>query len=203
MLKIFRRKKRSIKQNLLRPDMYHTAIWAIDFEELSRRGISYLIIDVDSTIADAHSPEMSPGAFKAIKSAMERGFIKNACLVSNVMYGRKKRERVATMARKLGIPYVAASFYNAKPRSSPFVKGLNLLNSRIEDTAVIGDQIFTDILGGNRLGMLTILIQPLGRIHWTTRVSLRRFREGRLLKKMKVCLMEPCPGNNFMGGIHE
>ena len=188
MFSLFQRIRHNHKSELLRPDLYHSAIWTIDFEYLSCRGIKYLIIDVDSTIADAHSNFIAPPAQDALKAAMDKGFINNACLVSNVMYGRRKKKRVAQMAEKLEIPFVAASFYNAKPRSSPFIKGLNILNSSVENTAVIGDQIFTDILGGNRLGMLTILIKPLGKVHWTTRVSLRRYRERKLLKKMGISL---------------
>lgn len=176
---------------MLRPDLYYTAIWMIDFMALSQRGIDYLLIDVDSTIADHHSKTIDPRAKEVLLSALNEGYIKNACLVSNVMYGKKKKRRVASMAGELGIPFVAAPFFRAKPNVSPFLAGLEKMNANPGNTAVIGDQIFTDILGGNRLGMVTILIKPLGKIHWTTRLSLRRVRERRLLKRLGIK-----PGDN-------
>jgi len=174
------------KLYMFRPDLYFTAIWMIDFKALSQRGIEYLLIDVDSTIADHHSKTIDPRAKRVLLSAMDDGYIKNACLVSNIMYGRKKKRRVARMAGELGIPYVAAPFFCAKPNISPFLTGLQKINANPDNTAVIGDQIFTDVLGGNRLGMVTILIKPLGKIHWTTRISLRRAKERRLLRKLGI-----------------
>lgn len=166
--------------------MYHSAIWKIDFKALANRGIRYLIIDVDSTITEAYTNEADPRAKAAIKEALDSGLIKNACLVSNVMFGRRKIKRVARMAQDLGIPYVAAMFFSAKPSASPFLKGLKKMEATINDTAVIGDLIFTDILGGNLLGMFTILLKPLGKPHWTTRISLQRMRERQLLKRMGI-----------------
>ncbi|MCD4783025.1 MAG: HAD-IIIA family hydrolase [Candidatus Eremiobacteraeota bacterium] len=169
---------------MFRPDLYFTAIWMIDFKALSQRGIDYLLIDVDSTIADHHSKTIDPRAKEVLLEAFNEGYIKNACLVSNVMYGKRRMRRVASMAGELGIPFVGAPFFCAKPNASPFLTGLEKMNASPGNTAMIGDQIFTDILGGNRLGMLTILIKPLGKIHWTTRLLLRRARERRLLRKL-------------------
>ncbi len=59
-----------------------------------------------------------------------------------------------------------------------------MMNSQPENTAIIGDQIFTDVLGGKRLGLYTILVRPLGEDHWTTRLTGRRRREIRILKRL-------------------
>lgn len=173
------------KIDKFRPDYYYSAFWKIDFRELTGRGIKNLIIDVDSTIAHNDSGEVEIRAKETLKNLMKEGIIEKACLVSNTMAGKRKEERVARMAMELDIPYVAAKFFHSKPHRRPFLMGLEFMNATAEETAVIGDQIFTDVLGGNRLGMVTILVQPLGKVHWSTIYSLRRYREKILLKKMK------------------
>lgn len=180
----------SKKYENYRPKLYYSRIWMIDFEHLRSKGIKYLLIDVDSTIADHHSSLIDERAKDALLNAMKTGRIENCCLVSNVMFGRRKKRRVANMANELGIPFVAASFYHAKPGSSPFRKGLQLLDAKIKETAVIGDQMFTDILGGNKMGLFTILVRPLGRVHWTTKISLRRMREKKMIKKLGLELSD-------------
>lgn len=173
-----------------RPDLYYSAFWKIDFEELAARGIRNLIIDVDSTIALQTSYHVDPLAAKTLRYVLETGLIEKACLVSNTMAGKRKEKRLEMMAQQFGIPFVAANFFHRKPNPKPFLKGLEYMDANPEETAVIGDQIFTDIQGGNRLGMFTILVKPLGPVHWTTVVLFRRFRERRILKKLGIELCD-------------
>ena len=180
-----KKQKRQKKLDKYRPDFYYSAFWNIDFNELSERGIKNLIIDVDSTIAHNDSGEIEPRVKDILKKVLDDGTIERACLVSNTMAGKRKEERVARMARELDIPYVAAKFFFRKPNKKPFLMGLEYMNAQPGETAVIGDQIFTDVLGGNRLGMMTVLVKPLGKVHWSTIYTLRRFRERLLLRKMK------------------
>jgi HAD superfamily phosphatase (TIGR01668 family) len=175
------------KTDLLKPSLYYSAFWKIDFEELAKKGIKYLIIDVDSTIAPSHSPHVDSRVIESLEKAFTSGYIKKACIVSNTIY-KKKEPRVKSMAELLEIPYVCAGLFNQKPNSEPFLKGLELMGATPNETAVIGDQLFTDILGGNKLGMLTILVKPLGPVHWTTILFLRHLRQNRLLKKMGLKL---------------
>ncbi len=60
----------------------------------------------------------------------------------------------------LGIPGLSKA---NKPSRRAFLQALDLLGSRPEQAAMIGDQVFTDVLGGNRLGLYTILVVPLCR----------------------------------------
>lgn len=172
----------------LRPDLYYSAFWKIDFDKLQQMGIYNLIIDVDSTIAHTDSDDVESEAADALFTALSKGF--KICLVSNAITGKCKEKRVAKMAEQFNIPYVAANFFNRKPNSKPFLKGLSFMKAQPKHTAVIGDQIFTDVLGGNRMGMTTILVKPLGPVHWTTVFLLRRYREMRILKKFKIELCD-------------
>ncbi|KGK86357.1 HAD family hydrolase [Desulfosporosinus sp. HMP52] len=124
----------------------------IPVEQLSRDGIRGLIIDLDNTMTPWNNLEVAPKVetwFKKVKAAGIR-----ACVVSN----NSKRQRVAVVADQLGIPFV---FGATKPRRKAFRAGMKLLETSQKDTAVIGDQLFTDILGGNRLGLYTILVTPI------------------------------------------
>ncbi|MFP4497571.1 MAG: YqeG family HAD IIIA-type phosphatase [Vulcanimicrobiota bacterium] len=175
-------------KRMLKPDLYHSAFWKIDFCDLSSMGIKYLIIDVDNTISNAYSPIINEEAKDALNDSMKKGFIRNACLVSNIMFGKKRVRRVADMAKELNIPFVAAMYLSLKPRRRPFLEGLKKMNALAEETAVIGDQILTDILGGNKLGCYTILIKPLGKSHWTNTLTFRGLREEMFRHTLKINL---------------
>ncbi|MFP4497039.1 MAG: YqeG family HAD IIIA-type phosphatase [Vulcanimicrobiota bacterium] len=177
-------------RDVLKPDLYYSAVWNVDFELLAEKGIKNVLIDVDSTIADAYSDEIFPRAERIIIETRKKGIIKNFCLVSNTITGKKKNKRLASMGHKLKTPFVGAQFYRAKPHKGPFLKGLKLLGGVAKNTAMIGDQIFTDIKGANKLGLLSVLVKPQGKIHWTTIISFRRLREKRLLKKFGLKVMD-------------
>lgn len=109
------------------------------------------------------------------------------CIVSNTRYpGRLRR-----LAEKLQVPFVKGRL---KPRKSAFRPALELLGVAPERAAVIGDQIFTDILGGNRLGLYTILVRPLSRREFFgTKIS--RIFERMILRALPPALGEGvrCP----------
>jgi len=65
---------------------------------------------------------------------------------------------VERFAKPLGIPFLHRA---KKPTRTPFRKALALLQLTSEQVAVVGDQLMTDIYGGNRLGMFTILVNPI------------------------------------------
>ncbi len=77
------------------------------------------------------------------------------CFVSN-----NSDLRVKEIADLVDIPFVA---WAKKPRRRSFRKAMALMATKPEQTAVVGDQIFTDILGGNRLGLFTVLVSPISR----------------------------------------
>jgi HAD superfamily phosphatase (TIGR01668 family) len=75
-----------------------------------------------------------------------------------VIVSNNRRTRVSAFASPLSIPFI----YRArKPANASFVKALHLLGTSPEQTCVIGDQLMTDVLGGNRMGLYTILVKPI------------------------------------------
>jgi len=163
------------------PDYYYSSFHTVDFDMLYERGYSNLLVDVDNTIANRDSDEVEEKAGNKILELLSEGRGWKICLVSNIIFGKKREMRVKKIADSLGLSYVTAMFFDRKPKPAPFLKGMDILQSRSENTAIIGDQIFTDIIGGNRLGLLTVLIKPLGPDHWTTTLMGSREKEKKIL----------------------
>lgn len=134
------------------PTIQAPSLDQISTEQLCQAGIRGLIIDLDNTMTPWNDVEVGPKVAEWFRKLKDAGI--RACVVSN----NKERKRVAVVAEQLEIPFV---FRATKPRGRAFRAGMNLLGTGHKDTAVIGDQLFTDILGGNRLGLYTILVAPI------------------------------------------
>lgn len=171
-----------------RPTLQANSLDLISVEKLVKDGIQGLIIDLDNTMTPWNDVKVGPKVeawFVKVKQAGIR-----ACVVSN----NSKRQRVAIVADRLGIPFV---FRATKPRRRAFRAGLALLETGQMDTAVIGDQLFTDILGGNRLGLYTILVTPINDREF---IGTRFMRQ---MEKVLIWLMKHCaPAKPFSPKIH-
>ncbi|HAA89344.1 MAG: HAD-superfamily phosphatase subfamily IIIA [Thermoanaerobacterales bacterium 50_218] len=139
--------------NLLQPKKIYQSVFEIPFEDLQKSRIRGVIVDLDNTLTEWQNPELSQEAVDWLVKLREAGF--QVCLVSN-----NSPRRVEEVAGKLGLPFVARA---QKPRRKSFRRALEIMKTRPEETAVIGDQVFTDVLGGNRLGMYTILVPPISK----------------------------------------
>lgn len=137
---------------LFSPTFQAQSLDSIPVDRLVHNGIHGLIIDLDNTMTPWNDLEVGPKVAEWFEKVQSAGI--KACVVSN----NKKKQRVAVVAERLGIPFV---FRATKPRRRAFRAGMQILGTGQEDTAVIGDQLFTDIMGGNRLGLYTILVVPM------------------------------------------
>lgn len=156
----------------------------IDFDKLAAAGIRKVCLDIDNTLLAQTAEILEPTVVEHLRSARARGAISELCIISNVIWSRgKRRARLNRLAYELDISLVyGASFWTRKPTSAPFKWALKAMNARPEETVMVGDQIFADVLGGNRMGLYTILIEPMSSDHWTTTLIGRRMRESRLLR---------------------
>lgn len=171
----------------LRPDLCCRDVSELDFAALYARGIRYYCFDVDNTLAVRHAPSPEPRLAQALKRAQSQGYIQNVCLVSNVICGQSRRERVAQIAAQLGIEhYYAADFWHRKPNAAPFQAALQMMHALPQQTAFVGDQLFTDIKGGKAAGMFTVLVNPIGPDHWATTLLGARWRERRALRRIGI-----------------
>jgi uncharacterized protein len=141
------------RAHLLTPDRYYTGVDAIDLEDLRRLGVTALLLDLDNTLLPRDTGEMSEELREWASRAAAEGF--KLCIVSNNWH-----ERVHAVAESLGIPLVARAI---KPLPFAFTRGMRLLDVTAAQSAVVGDQLFTDVLGGNMVGATTVLVDPLSR----------------------------------------
>ena len=153
------------------PKLYYNSVYEIDFESLKRKNIKGIIFDIDNTLApfDIKYPDEKVKNF--LKKLMEDGF--KVSLVSN-----NKGNRVQIFNEELKLPAVSKA---GKPRLGGLIKAMNLMGTDIETTAFVGDQIYTDVWAGNRMGVHSILVKPIcERDEWTVR--LKRGLEKPILK---------------------
>lgn len=171
----------------LRPALWVPSLCQLDFSALATRGIRYYCLDVDNTLARQDDWQLSPGVSEHLLRARAEGHLQDACLVSNVIFGPNRLRRLRHLARELGVEHVyGAHFWDRKPGPRAFRWAMARMGSEPSRTAMVGDQLFTDILGGNRLGMFTVLVDPLGPDHWTTRWLGRRKRQNQVLSQLGI-----------------
>ena len=126
-------------------------------ELLRSLDIGALLLDIDNTMTTHDNPVPAPGVTEWIARMQEEGFL--LVVVSN-----NSEERVAPFARLIGLDFVSKG---QKPLPTGLRKACEKLGIHPRRTAVVGDQIFTDILGGNLLGAYTILTEPYQPEHMT------------------------------------
>ncbi|HZK10921.1 MAG TPA: YqeG family HAD IIIA-type phosphatase [Atribacterota bacterium] len=139
---------------ILRPKVYVNSVYNIDLMKLKKiKNIKGIIVDLDNTLVAWGKKEVSQKMIDWVKEVKKLGL--KICIVSNT-----NSKRVAEFSKIFNIPYHSKYF---KPFSIAFNNGLKILDTKKAETVVIGDQIFTDILGGNRLKLLTILVVPIAK----------------------------------------
>ena len=127
-------------------------VLSITPEFLQNVGVKAILIDADNTLSLHGSQEPHPGVVEWLRKIKESG-------IPLVIISNNERERVEPFAKKLGLPFIEKS---RKPLPSGFRKACRTLGVSPSETAVVGDQIFTDVLGGNLIGATVILTEPLG-----------------------------------------
>ena len=135
----------------IRADQVADTLPDVSLDDLWALGMRGIVVDLDNTVCAYHQPELAPGVAEWVSDARQRGF--KLVLVSNNF-----SERVASVGGTLGIPVVANAL---KPLPFAFRRALKLLGTPRAATVVIGDQLFTDVLGAKLLGLRTVLTTPL------------------------------------------
>lgn len=135
----------------LKPDLYLDTVHELNTGLLSEKGISSIIIDIDNTLVSWDTKEPDEKVNQFVCRLVEEGF--KICILSN-----NTKKRVEEFNKCLKLPAIHKAI---KPSKTAFVKAMKLMDASAENTAVIGDQLFTDVLGGNRMGLYTILVSPI------------------------------------------
>lgn len=159
-------------KNKLKPDMFLNTIYELDTASLKAHGINAIIVDIDNTLVSWNTKEPDDKVYELVYRLGTEEF--KICILSN---GTRKRVEEFNKCLKLPAVYKAI-----KPSKTAFIKAMKLMNSAPANTAVIGDQLFTDVLGGNRLGLFTVLVAPISEKEFIWTRIVRRL-EKRILKK--------------------
>lgn len=159
---------------MIYPKIHLKKVEDITVELLKENNIKALILDVDNTLIDMNK-KLSKNIIIWANNLKEQGI--KLYILSNT----NKKEKVKNVANKLEIPYKNLA---KKPFKKGFLEVQKILNIEAKKIAVVGDQIFTDIIGGNRCNMFTILVEPIDiKEYWYT--AWKRPIENKIKKRYK------------------
>ena len=136
---------------ILYPNLLLNSVKEITIELLNKNNLKALILDVDNTLINIEQ-KLEPQVIEWANK-MKQNNIK-LYILSNT----NDKEKVGKVAKALDIPYMNLA---KKPFKKGFLKVQEILQEKPENIATVGDQIFTDVIGGNRCNMFTILVEPI------------------------------------------
>ena len=158
------------------PNEYFNKVEEITIEFLKKNKIKALILDVDNTLIDINKNLSEDIVFWAKQ-------MKGQGIKLYILSNTNDKKKVETIAQKLDIPY---KHFALKPLKKGFKFIQKELKINPENIGVVGDQIFTDVLGGNRNNMFTILVEPINnqKDYWYT--AWKRPIENKIKNKIKA-----------------
>lgn len=159
------------------PSLLLNNIYELDISKLKKNHISLLVFDIDNTLVPYFEPYPTDTVLSFLTHLIQEGF--SIALVSN-----NSAERVNLFNENLSLFSVARA---KKPLKSGLLKAIRHFHATIETTAVIGDQLFTDVYAGNRLGAFSVYVTPIA-LSMDTKETLffrlKRWMEKIVMKKM-------------------
>lgn len=160
---------------LLKPHIKFKGITDIKPETLKKFDIKALLLDVDNTMSTHHGTILTDGLLDWIKLMQESG-------IKLIVLSNSKRWRIEPFAERIGLPFISLG---CKPLPFGYLRGKKRLGVKSKEVAIVGDQIFTDILGGRCVGIKTILLTPI-KLEDGWSFKLRRYLEKGVYKLHKI-----------------
>ena len=160
---------------LLKPDVKFHGITDITVEALEKFGIKALLLDVDNTMSTHHGTVLTDGLCEWIAAMQQSG-------IKLMVLSNSKRRRIEPFANRIGLPFISLG---CKPLPTGYLRGVKAIGEKRKNTAIVGDQIFTDVLGGNIVGVKTVLLTPINlEDGWS--FKLRRKLEKKVYKRYNI-----------------
>lgn len=149
---------------MLKPDLHVASVTDVTLDWLRSRHVRGVLVDADDTLVTRADGPVDPAFVTWLRALRDAGL--KVAVLSN-----GNRQRVVALGAELGIPAFALS---GKPLSIAFRRGVKALGTTPATTAMVGDQLFTDVLGAKWAGLVSVLVTPLtpGR-HAHTRAARR------------------------------
>ncbi len=160
---------------MFKPDIKLEKITDITIDILKKYNISSLILDVDNTLSTHHGQVLTVGLSAWLFKMRSKG-------IKMTVLSNSTSKRLEPFAKKIGLDYISLGL---KPLPFGYLRALKKLGSKRKNTAIVGDQIFTDVLGGNVVGVKTILLTPI-EPETSLRFRMKRRVEAFLIKKLKI-----------------
>ncbi len=135
------------------PSLYLDSVKNINATLLKKNNLSGLILDVDNTLID-YDRNLLDGVEKWCEEIKREGI---KCII---LSNSNKKDKIEKVAQTLDLDYI---LFAKKPLKSGFKKALEKLELKPEEVAVVGDQLFTDIIGARGMKMFPILVKPVGK----------------------------------------
>lgn len=158
--------------DLFIPDIYQQSIYTIDYKKLKRNGIKCLLFDLDNTIAPYKTIDPDTKV-KELFARLESDF--KVIIISN-----NSKNRLRPFKEKLNVD---CAYNSRKPFKKKYKKIIELYKFEVDEVACVGDQILTDILGANRMGFTSILVNRMAKYE-TVFTKFNRFFEKFILKRL-------------------
>lgn len=156
------------------PDVYQQSIYTINYKKLKERGIRNLLFDLDNTLVPVNIKEPNEKIQELFHDLKKQGF-------NIVIFSNSPKCRLKPFKDILEVDCCPSA---CKPRPNKFLTVMNSIQGSVSETAIIGDQMLTDIKGGNRVGITTVLINPISnKDHIFTKFN--RFYEKKIMKKLR------------------
>ncbi|KFL43440.1 hypothetical protein CH76_06800 [Lysinibacillus sp. BF-4] len=160
--------------NFLLPKQYVETIYEITPESLKAQGVKGVVTDLDNTLIEWDSPYANDDLAAWFERLAEGG-------IRVIIASNNNEARVKAFAEPVGIPYISRA---KKPLGNGFYSAMIQLGLRPHETAMVGDQLLTDIMGGNRMGMHTILVRPVAQSDGLV-TKFNRFVERRVFNDLR------------------
>lgn len=136
---------------LLKPNIKLHGITDITVEILNKFNIKALLLDVDNTMSTHHGQALTEGLLEWIDCMHKNG-------IKLMVLSNSKRKRIEPFAERISLPFISLG---CKPLPTGYLRGVRALGEKRKNVAIVGDQIFTDVLGGNLVGVKTVLLTPI------------------------------------------
>ena len=156
------------------PDIFVDTVFDMNLEDLKSKKIKAFIFDIDNTLATYAMPVADEKTASWVKKLKADGF--KIFIVSN-----NDKERVRVFSENIDVPYFGKAL---KPLGIFLRRACKAMGVTPKETALVGDQLFTDVWGGNLLNMTTVLVKPISEVE-DGFVKFKRQFERRILKNMR------------------
>ncbi len=156
---------------IFKPTYILKSVTEISADFMAEKNLKGLILDLDNTLTTHNNPHPAEKVTDWIDKMKSIGI--KMMIVSN-----NNSQRVTPFAKNLGLDFVANG---KKPLSTGFNKAQEIMNIPFSEIAIVGDQIFTDILGANLKRVRTIYVHPI-ELESTFFFKIKRFLEKPFLK---------------------